>query len=110
MASLRCDPILMTCGWVLQHPKPAGLGFGLKLSQWWVVQSLTEPFSMGGNPVGIEGSPVTDNVSTHIVACTLAVLELADDIQLAQGGKGVLGGPPGHTGGSHHGGDAGDTK
>src|SRR5690554_8172172 len=65
---------------------------------------------MGGNPVGIEGSPVTDNVSTHIVACTLAVLELADDIQLAQGGKGVLGGAPGHTGGTHHGGDAGDTK
>lgn len=65
---------------------------------------------MGGNPVGIEGAPVTDDVGTDIVACSLAVLELADDIQLAEGGKGVLGGAPGHTGGGRHGGDAGDTK
>src|SRR5690554_3242063 len=82
----------------------------LQLRQRRVVQSLTEPFGMGGNPVGIEGAPVTDDVGTDIVARSLAVLELADNIQLAQGGKGVLGGAPGHTGGGCHGGDAGDTK
>ena len=53
--------------------------------------------------------PVADDIAALVVARTLPLLELTDDVQFLQRGDGVLGGTPGHAGGGHdlrHAGDA----
>lgn len=45
--------------------------------------------------------PVADDIAALVVARTLPLLELADDVQFLQRGDGVLCGTPGHAGGGH---------
>src|SRR5690606_4796311 len=58
---------------------------------------------LGLDPARIDRSPVADAVAAAVVAFSLALLEQAVDVQLAQRIEGVLGGAPGHAGGGHDG-------
>src|SRR3990167_6396820 len=56
---------------------------------------------VGGDPLRVDRAPVADGVMPGVVALARLLDEDAVDIQVGEGGEGVLGGAPGHAGGGH---------
>src|SRR5690606_14723264 len=76
-----------------------------------IISGITERgldlLQVGGDPALVDRPPVLDPVVAGVVAFPIGLPELAVDVQLGEGGEGVLRGAPWHAGGLHQCGYAG---